>query len=82
MNDNNESTKETVPTPTPLLKIIEDMLHDIIDKKKVNTRKRHEIAETEKIWTEIETLQWVLLESLSIRRRRRLEGLEEQHRYY
>jgi hypothetical protein len=58
------------------------MLHDIIAKKKVDTRKRHEIAETEKIWTEIETLQWVLLESLSIRRRRRLEGLEEQHRYY
>jgi hypothetical protein len=63
MNDNNESTKETVPTSTPLLKIIEDMLHDIIAKKKVDTRKRHEIAETEKIWTEIETLQWVLLES-------------------
>ena len=82
MNDNNESTKEAVPTPTPLLKIIEDMLHDRIAKKKVDTRKRHEIAATEKIWTEIETLQWVLLESLSIRRRRLLEGLEEQHRYY
>ena len=55
------------------------MLHDIIAKKKVDTRKRHEIAETEKIWTEIETLQWVLSESRSIRRR--LEGQEEQQRY-
>lgn len=49
MNDNNESTKEAVPTSTPLLKIIEDRLHDRIAKKKVDTRKRHEIAETEKI---------------------------------
>ena len=34
------------------------MLHDRIAKKKIETLKYHEIAETEKIWTEIETLQW------------------------
>ena len=50
------------------LKTLEDMLHNRIAKKKVETHKYHEIAETEKIWTEIETLQWVLLESGSIRR--------------
>ena len=44
------------------------MLHNRIAKKKIETLKYHEIAETEKIWTEIETLQWVLLESRSIRR--------------
>ena len=45
------------------------MLHDRIAKRKIETRKHNnEIAETEKIWTEIETLQWVLLESGSIRR--------------
>ena len=45
------------------------MLHNRIAKKKIETRKHNnEIAETEKIWTEIETLQWVLLESRSIRR--------------
>jgi hypothetical protein len=35
---------------------------------KEEIHKTQNIAETEKIWTEIETLQWVLLESGSIRR--------------
>ena len=37
------------------LKTLEDMLHDRIANKKVETHKYHEIAEREKIWTEIET---------------------------
>ena len=73
MNDNNnESTKGGSAVPTSqalLLKTLEDMLHDRIAKKKIETQKFHEIAETEKLWTEIETLHWVLSESRSIRRR-------------
>ena len=74
MNDdnNNESTKGGSAVPTSqalLLKTLEDMLHDRIAKKKVDTQKCNEISETEKIWTEIETLHWVLSESRSIRRR-------------
>jgi hypothetical protein len=53
---------------TPYLRTLEDTLHNRISKKKVETQKYHEIAETEKIWTEIETLQWVLSVSGSIRR--------------
>ena len=64
----NEKERAASPAPAPLLKTLEDMLHDRIAKKKIETLKYHEIAETEKIWTEIETLQWVLLESGSIRR--------------
>jgi hypothetical protein len=40
------------------------MLHNRIAKKKVETDKYHERAETDRVWTEIETLQWVLSESL------------------
>ena len=63
-------TGAALPSPqTPLLKALEDMLHNRIAKKKIETHKHHEIAETEKIWTEIETLQWVLSEIRSTRRR-------------
>ena len=80
MNDSKEEGEDKGKAPSALLKSLEDMLHDRIAKKKIETRKHNnEIAETEKIWTEIETLQWVLSESRSIRRR--LEGQEEQQRY-
>jgi hypothetical protein len=82
-NNNNESTKGTVIltvilTPTQLLKTFEDVLHNRIAKKKIETRKHNEIAETEKIWTEIGTLQWVLSKSLNIRR----QLVYEQYYYY
>ena len=40
---------------TPLLKIMKICCHNRIAKKKVETDKYHEIAERDKIWTEIET---------------------------
>ena len=73
MNDSKEEGEDKGKAPSALLKSLEDMLHDRIAKKKIETRKHNnEIAE-------IETLQWVLSESRSIRRR--LEGQEEQQRY-
>jgi hypothetical protein len=49
-----DRTPAVVPSPqTPLLKILEGMLPDRIAKK-IETRKCHERAETEKIWTEID----------------------------
>jgi hypothetical protein len=71
MNDNNETAKERAasPTPTALPKIIEDMLHYRITQKKKEIHKTTQsIADTEKLWTQIETLRWVLSQSLSIRR--------------
>jgi hypothetical protein len=44
---------------TQLLKILEDMLHNRIAKKKVDMHNSTEIAETEKIRTEIETLLFI-----------------------
>ena len=74
MNNYSEEREGEDKAAVRQLKTLEDMLHNRIAKKKVETHKYHEIAETEKLWTEIETLHWVLLESLSIRRRLDNEG--------
>jgi hypothetical protein len=73
MNSNNESSNKkerASSSPTdPLLKIIEDMLHNkILQKKREIHKTTQSIADTERLWTQIETLQWILSQSLSIRR--------------
>ena len=77
MNDNNNelsaAEEDKTPTESPLpppLKILEDMLHNrIIQKKEEIHKTTQNIADTDRIWTEIETLRWVLSQSLSISRR-------------
>ena len=76
MNDNNNdpsAAEDKKPTESPLpppLKILEDMLHNrIIQKKEEIHKTTQNIADTDRIWTEIETLRWVLSQSLSISRR-------------
>ena len=44
------------------------MLYNRIAQKKREMHKATERAVTDKIWTEIETLQWVLGQSLNVRR--------------
>jgi hypothetical protein len=79
MNDNNNepsaAEQNKTPTESPLpspLKILEDMLHNrIIQKKEEIHKTTQNIADTDRLWTEIETLRWVLSQSLSISRRLR-----------
>lgn len=54
--------------PTPLLRLLEDILYNRIKQKKSEMHKATERAVTDKLWTEIETLQWVLGQSLNVRR--------------
>ena len=54
--------------PTPLLRLLEDILYNRIKQKKREMHKAIERAVTDKLWTEIETLQWVLGQSLNVRR--------------
>jgi hypothetical protein len=54
--------------PTPLLRLLEDILYNRIKQKKREMHKATERAATDKLWTEIETLQWVLGQSLNVRR--------------
>ncbi len=79
MNDNNNepsaAEQDKTPTESPLpspLKLLEDMLHiRIIQKKEEIHKTTQNIADTDRLWTEIETLRWVLSQSHSISRRLR-----------
>ena len=61
-----------------LLKALEDMLHNKIKQKK-EVHKTKNIAENDKLSIEIDTLHWVLSQSISIRRL--LKGQESELRY-
>ena len=54
---------------TPPLKKLEDILHNRILQKKQEIHKTQSMVDTERLWTEIKTLRWVLSQSLSISRR-------------
>jgi hypothetical protein len=75
MNNNNKLTadedkekKEELIPPPPLLKTLEDMLYNRIMQKKREMHKATERGVTDKLWTEIEILHWVLSQSINIRR--------------
>ena len=63
----------------PLLKSLEDMLHNKIKHKKEEVHKTKNIAENDKLSIEIDTLHWVLLQCLSIKRL--LKGQESELSY-
>jgi hypothetical protein len=48
----------------PLLRLLEDILYNRIKQKKQEMHRTHNRADTDRVWTEIETLQWVLSQSL------------------
>ena len=62
-----------------LLKALEDMLHNKIKQKKEQVHKTKNIAENDKLSIEVDTLHWVLSQSISIRRF--LRGQESELRY-
>ena len=65
----NEKERLLASLATPPLETLEDMLHNRILEKKHKIHKQQSMVDTEKLWTEIETLRWVLGESLILRRR-------------
>ncbi|HEX6027981.1 MAG TPA: hypothetical protein VFY64_02970 [Nitrososphaeraceae archaeon] len=73
-----QNLEEALPSP-PLLKTLENMLYNRIAQKKREMHKATERAVTDKIWTEIETLQWVLGQSLNVRRQ--MEPNEGRYHY-
>ena len=66
-------------TAISLLKALEDMLYNKIKQKKEEVHKTKNIAENDKLSIEIDTLHWVLSQSISIRRL--LRGQESELRY-
>jgi hypothetical protein len=61
MNEEQESAAQ--------LRLLEDILYNRINQKKQEMHKATERAVTDKLWTEVETLQWVLGQSLYVRRK-------------
>ena len=59
----------SAPPSTPPLRSLEEILHNRIIQKKGEIHDCHNRAYNERIWTEIETLQWVLAQILTLRRR-------------
>jgi hypothetical protein len=66
-----EEKEATVVPPTPLLKTLEDILHNRIKQKKQEMHKTHNIVDTKRVWTEIEIFQWVLAGIFTLLRRSR-----------
>ena len=70
MNANKSTNeKERLASLTTPLETLEDLLHNRILEKKHKIHKNQSMVDTEKLCTEIETLRWVLGESLILRRR-------------
>ena len=66
---NNESApKEKELAAISLLKTFEDMLDSRIKQKHEETHKTQNIAESDKLLKEIDTVHWVITQNLSIRR--------------
>jgi hypothetical protein len=63
-----ESSPSAQSTTLPL-RSLQEILHNRIIQKKGEIHESHNRAYNERIWTEIETLQWVLAQILTLRRR-------------
>ena len=73
MNDSKEEGEYKIPAAapspqTPILTMVENMLHNIINQKKEEMHKTQDIADTNTIWTGIQTLRWVLAQILTLLR--------------
>jgi hypothetical protein len=62
------SPSPTHSTTLPLISL-QEILHNRIIQKKAEMHESHNRAYNERIWTEIETLQWVLAQILTMLRR-------------
>jgi hypothetical protein len=68
----NSMNKSSLPSPsaqsTLLLRSLQEIIHNRIIQKKSEMHPSHNKAYLENLWTEIETLQWVLAEILTLLR--------------
>jgi hypothetical protein len=75
MNEPSSSPSPAQSTTLPL-RSLQEILHNRIIQKKGEIHKSHNRAYNDKLSTEIETLQWVLAQILTLRRR----GIQFQHK--
>ena len=69
MNEPSSSTSPSAQSTTLALTSLQEILHNRIIQKKGEIHESHNRAYNERIWAEIETLQWVLAQILMLLRR-------------
>jgi hypothetical protein len=67
LNPNESSPPSASPSTLPL-RTLQEILHNRIKQKKREMDKSHNQAYTDSLWTEIETIHWVLAEILTLLR--------------
>ena len=67
--NSNELSSSPPPSTTLSLRSLQEILHNRIIQKREEIHKSHNKAYTDSLWTEIETLQWVLAQILTLMRR-------------
>jgi hypothetical protein len=65
----NESTSSPAQSTTSPLRSLQEILHNRIIQKKGEIHESHNRVYNDNLWTEIETLQWVLAQILMLLRR-------------
>jgi hypothetical protein len=63
---NEPSSPSPTHSTTLPLRLLQEILHNRIIQKKGEIHESHNRAYNERIWTEIETLQWVLAQILTL----------------
>ena len=75
----NEPSSPQSPTQsTTPLRSLQEILHNRITQKKGEIHESHNRVYNDNIWREIETLQWVLAQILTLRRRG-IQFQQQQH---
>jgi hypothetical protein len=78
----NEPSSPQSPAQSTLpLRSLQEILHNRIIQKKGEIHESHNRVYNERIWTEIETLQWVLAQILTLRRTR-IQFQQQQQQHY
>ena len=73
MESNHSPSRPDEPSSAPEYLIsLQEIIHKRIRQKKGEIHKSHNIAYTNILWAEIETLHWVLAQILTMRRRTQL----------
>ena len=65
---NSNKSEPSIPSAPPLTSL-QEILHNRIRQKKGEIHESHNRIYNERIWTEIETLQWVLAQILTLLQR-------------
>ena len=68
MNQSSSPSPSAQSTILPLISL-QEILHNRIIQKKGEIHESHNRAYNDKLWVEIETLQWILVQILMLRRR-------------